>query len=138
LNLQRKVREGMTRKRLTGSSPGRDESQSARFIEAGGERKVCPECQHTFRGNGWDGIDAHWKSRHGEVMSYEEAWPLIRAGTYVSTSKIVTSNRATRFSEAARRPGASGDEHLFDADLKKTEAPTLAMRPNPRSRHSGA
>lgn len=43
---------------------------------------VCPECGHVFQGNGWDGIDAHWRAAHGGVMPYEEAWPLIKAGTY--------------------------------------------------------
>jgi hypothetical protein len=39
--------------------------------------RVCPLCGHEFRGNGWDGIDAHWRSRrlrHEETMSYEEFW----------------------------------------------------------------
>lgn len=45
--------------------------------------KVCPECQHTFQGNGWDGIDAHWRAKHEQIMPYEEAWPLVKAGTYV-------------------------------------------------------
>jgi len=44
--------------------------------------KVCPECGHEFQGNGWDGIDAHWRAKHAHVMGYEEAWPLISAGTY--------------------------------------------------------
>jgi hypothetical protein len=44
--------------------------------------KVCPECGHEFQGNGWDGIDGHWKAKHPHVMGYEEAWPLISAGTY--------------------------------------------------------
>lgn len=46
------------------------------------EAKVCPECGHVFKGNGWDGIDAHWKSKHEAVMPYEEAWPLLKSGTY--------------------------------------------------------
>jgi hypothetical protein len=46
------------------------------------EKKVCPECGHEFQGNGWEGIDAHWKSQHAQIMRYEEAWPLIRAGEY--------------------------------------------------------
>jgi hypothetical protein len=46
------------------------------------EKKVCPECGHVFKGNGWDGIDAHWKSKHDDVMPYEEAWPLLKGGTY--------------------------------------------------------
>jgi hypothetical protein len=45
--------------------------------------KVCPECGHEFKGNGWDGVDAHWKLRHAHVMSYDEAWPLIKAGEYM-------------------------------------------------------
>ncbi len=44
--------------------------------------KVCPECGHVFQGNGWDGIDAHWKSKHDKVMPYAEAWPQLRDGTY--------------------------------------------------------
>lgn len=44
--------------------------------------KVCPECGHRFQGNGWDGIDAHWRSKHEAKMPYEEAWPLLKAGTY--------------------------------------------------------
>jgi hypothetical protein len=43
---------------------------------------ACPECGHVFQGNGWDGIDAHWRAAHGHIMPYEEAWPLIKAGTY--------------------------------------------------------
>lgn len=48
----------------------------------GREPKVCPECGHEFRGNGWDGIDAHWKAKHDHVLPYSEAWPLLKEGTY--------------------------------------------------------
>ena len=44
--------------------------------------KHCPECGHEFQGNGWDGIDAHWRAKHETVMRYEEAWPHIKAGSY--------------------------------------------------------
>lgn len=50
------------------------------------EAKVCPECGHVFKGNGWDGIDAHWKSKHDTVMPYAEAWPLLKANRYLSPS----------------------------------------------------
>jgi hypothetical protein len=43
---------------------------------------ACPECGHQFRGNGFDGIDAHWRSKHESVMPYSEAWPLIKSGNY--------------------------------------------------------
>lgn len=50
----------------------------------GVDKKVCPECGHVFKGNGWDGIDAHWRSKHENIMPYEEAWPLLKSGKYVS------------------------------------------------------
>lgn len=45
-------------------------------------QNICPECGHLFKGNGFDGIDAHWRAKHNEVMPYEEAWPLIKSGSY--------------------------------------------------------
>ena len=42
--------------------------------------KACPECGHAFRGGTWGGIDAHWKALHNEIMSYKDAWLIIRAG----------------------------------------------------------
>lgn len=36
--------------------------------------RICPICNHVFKGNGWDGIDAHWKAKHTDVMPYEEFW----------------------------------------------------------------
>lgn len=46
------------------------------------EAKVCPEYGHVFKGNGWDGVDAHWKSRHESIMPYVKAWPFLKSGTY--------------------------------------------------------
>ena len=42
-------------------------------IPTTGARK-CPECGHEFEGNGWDGIDAHWRSKHESVLPYEKFW----------------------------------------------------------------
>lgn len=36
--------------------------------------KICPECGHVFQGNGWEGIDAHWRANHENVMTYEDFW----------------------------------------------------------------
>jgi predicted amidophosphoribosyltransferase len=36
--------------------------------------RICPECGHVFKGNGWDGIDAHWRAKHERVMPYEAFW----------------------------------------------------------------
>jgi hypothetical protein len=33
-----------------------------------------------FRGGTWGGIDGHWKAHHSQIMPYEEAWPIIKAG----------------------------------------------------------
>ena len=44
-------------------------------------KMVCPECGHVFQGNGWDGIDAHWRAKHEDIMPYKQAWPLIREGS---------------------------------------------------------
>lgn len=77
------------------------------------ERCVCPECGHAFQGNGWDGIDAHWKAKHGKVMPYEDAWPLIKAGTYD------TRSQAEKFAAAAREHGTDQDEEAFKGVLRK-------------------
>ena len=45
--------------------------------------KRCPECGKLFKGHGWDGIDAHWKSPrvgHEDIMTYRDAWPIIKNG----------------------------------------------------------
>ena len=47
------------------------------------QHKVCPECGHVFSVHGWDGIDAHWRAHHEDVMSYEDAWNLITKDKYV-------------------------------------------------------
>ena len=36
--------------------------------------RVCPECGHVFQGNGWDGIDAHWRAKHEQIMPYQTFW----------------------------------------------------------------
>ena len=52
--------------------------------ESGESQKVCAECGHVFQGNGWDGVDAHWRSKHEDIMPYEEAWSLLRDGKYMA------------------------------------------------------
>lgn len=38
--------------------------------------RACPFGDDTFKGNGWDGIDAHYKARHERQTdeSYESWW----------------------------------------------------------------
>ena len=44
------------------------------------DKKACPECGRSFKGTGWGGIDAHWRSHHEDIMPYDRAWPIIRRG----------------------------------------------------------
>lgn len=77
------------RKILRTSGTATEEGRSALQIERSvtkllgrDEQCICPECGYRFRGNGWDGIDAHWRAKHESLMSYSQAWPLIKAGAY--------------------------------------------------------
>jgi hypothetical protein len=38
------------------------------------EKKTCPLCGHSLMGNGWWGIDYHWKVRHELEMPYSVFW----------------------------------------------------------------
>jgi hypothetical protein len=58
--------------------------------------KTCPECGHEFQGNGWDGIDAHWRAKHEHIMAYGVAWPLIESGRYKRDSEEDFSQAAAR------------------------------------------
>lgn len=51
------------------------------------DRKVCPECNHVFLHGTWGGIDGHWRAHHEDIMSYEDAWSLIKDGNYKKSSK---------------------------------------------------
>ena len=44
--------------------------------------KLCPECNRAFNGKGWEGIDAHWRANHEDVMPYEKARIDILLGCY--------------------------------------------------------
>jgi len=42
--------------------------------------RQCPGCGRTFKGEGWEGTDAHWKARHSELIPYSQMWRGICAG----------------------------------------------------------
>ena len=67
-----------------GVSPARFVQDLAldRLEVADRDQKLCPECGHRFQGLGWEGIDAHWRSKHENVMPYEKARELILADQY--------------------------------------------------------
>ena len=43
--------------------------------------------EKVFKGGTWGGIDAHWKSKHEDIMPYAVAWTLIQSGNYKSLVK---------------------------------------------------
>ncbi|MCK4793619.1 MAG: hypothetical protein KAV87_58360 [Desulfobacteraceae bacterium] len=32
----------------------------------------CPMGDHDFQGKGWEGMDAHWRKNHENIMTYEK------------------------------------------------------------------
>jgi len=75
------------------------------------DQKICPECGHRFRGNGYDGIDAHWRAKHEHLMPYAIAWPLIRTGSYV--------HRTGSIAEFSGSLAKIGTPRLTIAQIKK-------------------
>jgi hypothetical protein len=65
---------------MTDQGSGKRKAQPKLKGEAQSVPKKCPECPHVFQGKGWDGIDAHWKAHHKDIMPYSEAWPIIKSG----------------------------------------------------------
>lgn len=52
------------------------ERASSRRLKPG-EARECPACDHVFRGNGWDGVDAHWRAKHEgqpDAVPYRRFW----------------------------------------------------------------
>jgi len=65
------------------SEPGRPASRPSAPVNPIAKdtaKYICPECGKRFRGNGWLGLDAHWKSRHESIMAYALAKHLVFAG----------------------------------------------------------
>jgi hypothetical protein len=56
--------------------------ESAKTLASSKTLNKCPECGHVFQGQGWGGIDAHWRAHHNDIMRYEYAWPLISTEKY--------------------------------------------------------
>lgn len=78
------------------------------------ERKVCPECGHVFQGNGWDGIDAHWRSKHEKIMPYEEARPMLLGGTYkAQPTNGKVGAKAAIYKVVGRKEGADFSKEQF-------------------------
>jgi len=44
------------------------------------DKKICPDAGISSRAV--DGIDAYWRSKHEDIMPYQDAWPLLKSGKY--------------------------------------------------------
>ena len=77
--------------------------------------RICPFCDHVFQGNGWDGVDAHWVSKHENQMPYRKFWDFLCEGHrgpgilpvarehyshYINESNIKGSNKASSYIRA--------------------------------------
>jgi hypothetical protein len=69
------------------STPVRVPQQSPTIVRKRRVENVCPLCNHKFKGNGFDGIAAHWRAKHENTMQYKKAWPLIKSGDYPRQSQ---------------------------------------------------
>jgi hypothetical protein len=49
-------------------------------------QRVCPECSYQFRGNGWDGIDGHWRAKHEPEPLTFEAFMATRCAAHKAPS----------------------------------------------------
>lgn len=74
----------------------------------------CPECGHVFQGNGWDGIDAHWRASenaptHEAVMPYVVFWNTLcygHGGKPAIDEVRALNLRVARIVEATNHPNA--------------------------------
>ncbi len=43
--------------------------------------KSCPApgCGKEFEGNGWDGLEPHWRDEHTDVCSYDDLWQVLQS-----------------------------------------------------------
>jgi len=63
-------------------------------------KKMCPECDHLFKGKGFEGIDRHWRAKHeDDIMPFEKAWPLIKSRKY---QPVESSRRTASAPRSAR------------------------------------
>jgi len=58
--------------------------------------RQCPLCRHFFQGNGWDGIDAHWRAKHQKALRYEDFWESLCPAHKNPGSDVLESLRVGR------------------------------------------
>lgn len=98
--------------------------------------KVCPECNHVFKGKGWEGLDAHWKAKHESVMPYEQLW-----GSFCQSHRHSQGNNENAFvrimngdNNAFQRIGSQSNAHVgrdFEsAAMSFFSSQGLALQPN--------
>ena len=62
--------------------------------------RICPACGYEFRGNGWDGIDAHWRAKHEAIQPYEVFFSSLCSEHRLSRPPLVATTEAELRREA--------------------------------------
>jgi hypothetical protein len=52
--------------------------EGQKALRTGNKACPAPGCGTEFKGNGWDGIDAHWKAKHKDICSYATFWAMVQ------------------------------------------------------------
>jgi hypothetical protein len=92
--------------------------------------KICPLCDHTFQGNGWDGIDAHWRSKHEDFIPYEGAWSLIQANKFPLSLRMQRANLPNLL--LAEVCEAAGETAVAMAHIAQEQAAIISGEAGPR------
>ena len=70
------------------------------------QARQCPECALVLKGRGWVGIEAHWKAKHADVLTYEQFWASLcpaHRGDENPTGLLPFDSRPSRARRQTRR-----------------------------------
>ena len=67
--------------------------------------RICPLCGHVFQGKGWDGIDAHWRAKHENILRYEAFW-----------ASLCDAHRVNKWHVIGIDPAPTKPAIVFDGD----------------------
>lgn len=70
--------------------------------------RICRECGHVFQGDGWNGIDAHWRAKHERVVHSEDFSKSMCKGTRVDSCSM----SKTRALQAGQVPLVVAGKHV--------------------------
>lgn len=92
--------------------------------------KVCPapSCEKEFQGNGWDGIDSHWKANHTNICSYKTFWEMLKrieAGAQPGSRRVAVTHQCEYCGQdfsGVRQARFCSDKCRYDAANERRRA----------------